>query len=197
MQRIQSILHRSNPLIQQFERVASEITPNRSIRLTDNATNVDQSVYNLPTGDQIAATWVGGNDPSTIETRDVFIKYHEGNLSRISELDRKYDLLHYALSHPNGELGWSPALKEDMELATAMNYYAYRLAFCHEDSSLLHWAGHPFQQYCVDQYVKIETERLLYIILNRKDFGVKQFYGVVDAYQDGVQMGHETEQAAE
>ncbi|POV98455.1 hypothetical protein PSTT_14406, partial [Puccinia striiformis] len=80
MQRIQSILHRSNPLIQQFERVASEITPNRSIRLTDNATNVDQRVYNLPTGDQIAAIWVEGNDPSTTETRDVIIKYRDGNL---------------------------------------------------------------------------------------------------------------------
>ncbi|KAI7962283.1 hypothetical protein MJO28_000377, partial [Puccinia striiformis f. sp. tritici] len=192
MQRIQSILHRSNPLIQQFERVASEITPNRSIRLADNATNVDQRVYNLPTGDQIAAIWVEGNDPSTTETRDVIIKYRDGNLSRISELDQKYDPLHYVLLHPNGELGWSPALKEEMELATPMNYYAYRLAFRHEDYSLLHWAGRLFQQYCVDQYVKIETERLLYIILNQKDFCVEQFYGVVDAYQNGVQMGHET-----
>ncbi|KAI7939162.1 hypothetical protein MJO28_014741 [Puccinia striiformis f. sp. tritici] len=165
MQRIQSILDRSNPLIQQFERVASEITPNCSIRLTDNATNVDQRVYNLPTGDQIAAIWVEGNDPSTTETRDVIIKYYDGSLSRISELDQKYDPLHYVLLHPNGELGWSPALKEEMELAIPINYYAYRLAFCHEDCSLLHWAGH---------------------------FCVEQFYGVVDAYQNVVQMGHET-----
>jgi hypothetical protein len=60
MARIQEILHRSNPLIRQFERVASEISPNRSIRLTNNASNVDQRVYNLPTGDQIAAIWVEG-----------------------------------------------------------------------------------------------------------------------------------------
>lgn len=136
--------------------------------------------------------YLEGNDPSITKTRDVIIKYRNGNLSRISELDRKYDPLHYVLLHPNGELGWSPALKEEMELATAMNYYAYRLAFRHADYSLLHWAGRLFQQYCVDQYVKIETERLLYIILNQKDFRVEQFYGVVDAYQNGVQMGHET-----
>jgi hypothetical protein len=60
MARIQEIPHCSNPLIRQFERVASEISPNRSIRLTDNASNVDQRVYNLPTGDQIAAIWVEG-----------------------------------------------------------------------------------------------------------------------------------------
>jgi hypothetical protein len=107
-------------------------------------------------------------------------------------LDRKYDPLHYVLLHPNGELGWSPELKEEMPNATAMNYYAYRLAFRNEDYSLLHWSGRLFQQYCVDQYVKIETERLLYIRLNQSDFRVDQFYGVVDAYQNGAEMGNET-----
>ena len=60
MRNIQSILHAHNPLIQQFESLASDITPARSIRLTTNVTNVDQRVYNLPTGDQIAAIWVEG-----------------------------------------------------------------------------------------------------------------------------------------
>jgi hypothetical protein len=57
---IQSILHETNPLIRNFESMASAITPNRQIRLTDNAFNVDQRVYNLPRGDQIAAIWVEG-----------------------------------------------------------------------------------------------------------------------------------------
>jgi hypothetical protein len=77
-------------------------------------------------------------------------------------LDRKYDPLHYVLLHPNGELGWSPEIKEEMPNANVMNYYAFWLAFCNEDYSILHWSGQLFQQYGVDQYVKIETERLLY-----------------------------------
>jgi hypothetical protein len=56
-------------------------------------------------------------------------------------LDRKYDPLHYVLLHPNGELGWSPELKEEMPNATAMNYYAYWSAFRNEDYSLSHWSG--------------------------------------------------------
>ena len=75
MQRIQSILHHYNPLIRQFERVASELTPNRSIRLTDNATNVDQRVYNLPTGDQIAAIWVEGKLIIILSTFPVITYY--------------------------------------------------------------------------------------------------------------------------
>ncbi|KAI7962748.1 hypothetical protein MJO28_000842 [Puccinia striiformis f. sp. tritici] len=100
MQRIQSILHRPHPLIQQFECVASEIILNRSIRLTDNATNVDQRVYNLPTGDQIAAIWV--------EEVMILQQQRPGMLSSnimmeicpeflISELDQKYDPLYYVL----------------------------------------------------------------------------------------------------
>ena len=133
-----------------------------------------------------------GNDPSTTKTRDVIIKYRGGHLSRISELDSKYDPLHYVLLHPRGELGWSPSLKEDMPLATAMNYYSYCLAFCYPDYSLHHWSGRLFQEYCCDQYVKIESERLSFILYNQENFCVEQYYGVVDAYQNGAQLGNDT-----
>ena len=133
-----------------------------------------------------------GNDPSQSRTRDVIIKHRGGHLERISELDSKYDPLHYVILHPRGELGWSPALKVQNPLATAMNYYAYRLAYRNPDHSLIHWAGRLFQQYCTDQYVKIEGERLLFVRLNQADFRVEQFYGVVDAYQHGVELGNDT-----
>ena len=133
-----------------------------------------------------------GNDPSQSRTRDVIIKHRGGHLEQISELDSKYDPLHYVILHPRGELGWSPALKVQNPLATAMNYYAYRLAYRNPDHSLLHWAGRLFQQYCTDQYVKIEGERLLFVRLNQADFRVEQFYGVVDAYQHGVELGNDT-----
>jgi hypothetical protein len=135
---------------------------------------------------------VAGNDPSTTTTRDVIIKHRGGSLSRISELNSKYDPLHYVLLHPRGELGWSPEIKEVMPQATAMNYYAYKLAFWYPDYSLHHWSGRLFQQYCVDQYVKIETERLSYILYNQDNFRVEQYYGVVDAYENGVKLGNDT-----
>ena len=79
-----------------------------------------------------------------------------------------------------------------MPQATAMNYYAYCLAFWNPDFSLHHWSCRLFQQYCVDQYVKIETERLCYILYNQESFRVEQYYGVVDAYENGVQLGNDT-----
>jgi hypothetical protein len=92
----------------------------------------------------------------------------------------------------NEVLGWSPELKKERPNSTAMNYYAYWLNFPNEDYFLLNWSGQLFQQYCVDHYVKIETERFLYISLNQSDFCVDQFYGVVETYQNGPEMGNET-----
>ena len=78
-----------------------------------------------------------------------------------------------------------------MPQAAAMNYYAYHLAFWNPDFSLHHWSCRLFQQYCVDQYVKIETERLCYILYNQESFCMEQYYGVVDAYENGVQLGND------
>ena len=44
MRNILSILHAHNPLIQQFDSLASDITPSCSISLTTKARNVDQRV---------------------------------------------------------------------------------------------------------------------------------------------------------
>lgn len=60
MQFIQDILHHCNPYVHQFQRLSSELTPNRSVRLTNNQANLDQRVYNLPTTDQVAAIWIEG-----------------------------------------------------------------------------------------------------------------------------------------
>lgn len=108
-------------------------------------------------------------------------------------MNEMYDPLHYVLLHPKGEPGWYPELKQEegMHKATPMNFYAHRLAFRDQDSSLLHWGGRLFQQYCVDQYVKIETNRLNYIAFNQADFRVEQFYGVVDAVQNGFLRGND------
>ena len=108
-------------------------------------------------------------------------------------MNAMYDPLHYVLLHPNGESGWYPELKQEqgMEKATAMNYYSYRLAFCDPNSSLIHWGGRLLHQYCVDQYVKIETDRLNYIAFHQADFRIEQFYGVVDAVENGFLRGND------
>ena len=58
-----------------------------------------------------------------------------------------------------------------------MNYYAYRLMIRQiADNYLLR-----FQQYCVDMYVKIETERLTFIRLNQDKLRSEEYIHLRDA----------------
>ncbi|CAG8792695.1 18395_t:CDS:1, partial [Racocetra fulgida] len=49
------------------------------------------------------------------------------------------------------------------EKVTAKQYYAYKLHFREPSSTLLFLGGRLFQQYIVDNYVKIESARLNYL----------------------------------
>lgn len=57
--------------------------------------------------------------------------------------------------------------EETTKKVSSMNYYAYRLMIRQNADNYLLRFRRLFQQYCVDMYVKIETERLTFIRLNQ------------------------------
>ena len=126
-----------------------------------------------------------GNENEHAEYRNIVIRPTEGRLRVISEVNSMYDPLQYVLLHPNGELGWCSDLKHGSRKITAMKYYSYRLAFRDGDSSLLHWGARLFQQYCVDQYIKIETDKLRWFQMNQGKIRTEAYLGVVDAIERG------------
>ena len=128
----------------------------------------DQRRYNAPTASDVAAIMIGDDynvDPSN---RDILLKLHDGGLQRISELHPSYDPLHYVLLFPKGDDGWHIDIPlagtVKRERVTAMQFYSYRLQI--RDRDWLHHAGRLYQQYIVDQYAKIEQNRLNYIKQN-------------------------------
>lgn len=98
-----------------FQRFAPHVGPNQSVRLADpSSQNMDQRVYNLPTGDQIAAICIEGNEPFDLTHRDFLIRHPNRSLRRISKSKKLYDPLHYVLLNPHGELGWFKELKDQL-----------------------------------------------------------------------------------
>ncbi|CAB4418636.1 unnamed protein product [Rhizophagus irregularis] len=102
---------------------------------------------------------------------------------KISETHPSYDPLHYVLLFPKGDDGWHinipliGSLKR--EKVTAMQFYSYRLQI--KDGDWLQYAGHLYQQYIVDQYAKIEQNRLNYLKLNQSILHAKLYQGTMDA----------------
>ncbi|CAG8613902.1 23466_t:CDS:2 [Dentiscutata erythropus] len=142
------------------------LLPSDGIPRDDN--NLDQRVYNKPTASQAAAIWVEGNDHISCTERDIIVQSRSQGLQR-------------------GDYGWHPNIFQNMsnEKVTARQYYAYKLHF-REPLSLLFFGGQLFQQYIVDNYVKIESARFNYLRFTQHKICKKHYQGLQDSFQSGI-----------
>ena len=104
----------------------------------------------------------------SFQNRDIALKLRDSRLQRISETHRSYDALQYPLLFPfavmmaiTSSTGRS-IHKQDCQLPknSASDFYAYRLMVRDDSFNSIHKHKSLFQQFVVDMYVKIESERL-------------------------------------
>jgi hypothetical protein len=121
--------------------------------------------YNAPTASKVTAIMVGDGHELHTANRDILLRMHNGGLQRISEIHPSYDPLHYILLFSRGDDGWHVDMPligaKRRERVTTMQFYSYRLQI--RDGDWLQRAGRLYQQYIVDQYAKIEQNRLNYL----------------------------------
>ena len=184
---INQLLHEKNHYVEMFK-VAKEIfeedTPT-NVKIVINETkrpSGDQSKrYNRPLSDDMAVLML--NDATS--NRDIVLHYRDGGLQHISELHRGYDPLQYPLLFPNGTDGWHVNLKlQNGRKLTAMIYYRYHV-MVRQNVSVLLRAKRLFQQYLVDAYCKIETERLQFLRLEQTSLRADCYKDLRDAILDG------------
>ncbi|KIH48241.1 hypothetical protein ANCDUO_21693, partial [Ancylostoma duodenale] len=140
---------------------------------------------NAPAVNEVAVVMVGEQH----ERRDIVIQRRSEVLQRISETHRSYDALQYPLMFWEGEDGYhfnimriDPSTGCSLnKKVSAMDFYAYRIMI--RATSLNHILNcrQLFQQFIVDMYAKIESERLLYIRLNQKKLRVDDYIHLRDA----------------
>ncbi|KAL6205141.1 hypothetical protein ACLB2K_022405 [Fragaria x ananassa] len=116
------------------------------------------------------------------------IETRECQLLNVSDCAGYYDPLQYPLLLAYGTYGWDiNSRSNNNREMTCRAYYAYVLQIRpHEDSILLR-GGRLLQQYVVDNYVKIETQKLRYIRNNQADLRC-EFY---DGLQDSLNVGED------
>ncbi|KAF7812236.1 uncharacterized protein G2W53_033212 [Senna tora] len=141
------MLHSLNPLVQVFRSVKDypAISNREELRLKlIKKRNTDARAYNLPTADEIAALIVGDFDPENVK-RDIIVEKRSGTLQRIDKLHLLYLPLQYPMMFPH---------REDDRRA---------------EFNIFLRCGKLTQQFIVDGYTMIESERLIYIRLHQKD----------------------------
>lgn len=125
----------------------------------------------------------------TTHRRDIVLHSRSGPLRRISESHRSYDALQYPLLFPCGDDGYciniphrDPVTKLPLKKTTsASEFYSYRLMVRKNDNSLLHHARALFNQFVVDQYACIETERLNFIRFNQSKLRSESYIHLLDS----------------
>nr|KAJ0205016.1 hypothetical protein LSAT_V11C500241990 [Lactuca sativa] len=131
----------------------------------------DGRTYNLPTASEVA-TLIIGDISDSIEKRDIVVQTKNGSLQRISELHPSYLLLQYPLLFPYGDDGYSVDIlhrgvsfttESKRAKCTMREYFAYRIQYRDHSFSLILNSKRLFQQFLVDAYTMMETERLYYI----------------------------------
>ncbi|XP_043474431.1 uncharacterized protein LOC122506366 [Leptopilina heterotoma] len=186
---LQNLLHGINSYIQSFKS-ALDLLPSDSInhRVFINADcrpiGEHPGTYNAPTVSEVAIIMVG--DPTN--PRDIVLQKRAGGLFRICETHRSYDALQYPLMFCRGEdgnhFGYRQTNPETGRMTdkkiSALEFYSYRIMVRGVHNFLLDFRQ-LFNQFLVDMYAKIESERLLYIRLNQTKLRAEQYIHLQDA----------------
>lgn len=185
---LQKMLQEHNDLIRTFK-AALDRMPTDEYRVIIRADRTPpgehERRYNAPQVDEVAVVMSSDN----CERRDIIIQRRGESLQRISETHRSYDALQYPLMFPYGEDGYhfnlvqtNPTTGEATnKKVSAMDFYSYRLMTRGVDYNHIVNCRQLFQQFVVDMYVKIESERLLYVRLNQRKLRVEEYVHLRDA----------------
>ena len=137
----------------------------------------DGRTYNLPTSSEVAALIVGDID-NALEKRDIVVETQTGSLKRISELHPSYLALQYPILFPYGDDGYRidiphrgviDVTNKKRPNCTMREFFAYRVQDRSNQFSLILNSRRLFQQFLVDAYTMIESERLNFIRFQQHD----------------------------
>ncbi|KAF7826876.1 uncharacterized protein G2W53_018040 [Senna tora] len=193
---LSQMLDSLNPLVKVFRSVKDHPSASNSDNLRlklIKKRHSDARVYNLPTTDEIAALIVGDFDIANGE-RDIIVQKRYGTLQRIDELHPLYLPMQYPLLFPFGEDGYRQdtlfryaslnSRNKEKDL-TLRQYFAYILQDRRSQFNIFLGSGKLSQQFIVDGYTMIESQRLFFIRLHQQDLRADSYVTLAQAMSRG------------
>ncbi|XP_025662239.1 uncharacterized protein [Arachis hypogaea] len=185
---LRNMLDRYNSLAKSFryarDRYQQENCTNIKLKLISKRTT-DGRTYNLPSASEVAALIVGDVEQLSND-RDIIIESQSRKLQRIDVFHPSYLALQYPLLFPYGEDGFRLGIATSDSISarptkknktiTLRQFFAFRLQKRTGESPLILRSKRLFQQFLVDAYTMVESERL-------KFFRCKQPQLRVDKYK--------------
>ncbi|RID60231.1 hypothetical protein BRARA_F03402 [Brassica rapa] len=178
IQPIMNILNAVNPYVAQFRsaRERFRMNPDQTFHMRIvSRSDKDGRTYNTPTASEVAAL-IPGDFNLGMDKRDIVIQHKSGRLTRIDEIHISYLALQYPLLFVYGEDGFRVGIKKGVTEASKKlkkdtismrQFFAFRMQERENESHVLLYSRRLFQQFIVDAYTTIESNRLRYLQLNQ------------------------------
>ena len=196
--RLQHMLNECNPYVHTFKTVWQHLDKTDGSSVADfkitfvESSSDDQRRYNAPTASEMAVLIPGSDGERALGPREarLCLKGPGAQARRISDLDPHYEPLHFVLLYPHGEEGWHKDMvtKQGKKL-TALQFTTY---FLHdrpegEDESMFRRASRLFQEWVLEGFIKVESERVGYFRTNDYQGKARSciLQGMVDALRAG------------
>ncbi|GIY77822.1 hypothetical protein CDAR_370201 [Caerostris darwini] len=185
---LDALLNDHNELLKLFKsHMPKLLIDNHAIVINPDKTPAGEHIgrFNAPVVDDVAGIMVGDRSAS----RQIVIRRRDNNLQFIADTHRSYDALQYPLIFWKGQDGYFINIKQRDPVTGAetnknvswKDYYAYRLMIrCGQDNVILR-CRELCQQFMVDMYVKIESERLRYLRHNQQKLRAEEYIHLRDA----------------
>ncbi|XP_053592995.1 uncharacterized protein LOC103575583 [Microplitis demolitor] len=187
---LQNMLLQVNPYVHDFKSALESIPLENkdNYQLVINADRKPISDhkgrYNKPSTNEVAVVLVD----QECQKRDIVLFLRTGDLQRISETHRSYDALQYPLIFCRGEDGYNfnifhsgQQAEDTNKKISALQFYCYRLMMRSNEFNNLHRYRQISNQFWVDMYAKIETERLSFIRNSQKQLRAENYIHLQDA----------------
>lgn len=167
------------------------------VKLLFKAPGKDDGTRNLPRTNEVAAVFVT-NANGDIPPASIVVHQRGKKLTNLSPLDRNVEPMLYPLFYPNGGVGWYAEMrKKDTSKLTMDQYVKCKLAVREGRTFVpLHYGRKLFQQWVVDQYARIEWERLGWVYREQETLKAANYKGLQEflnskAEQSGLAIGRQ------
>jgi hypothetical protein len=164
------------------ERQANDANETRKeIKLLFNsATNHDPRRYNLPQTNEVAAVFVADSEGNVPEAH---ITVHEKGkkIKNLQHIDPNVEPMLYPVFYPDGKQGWNVKMKtKSGKKLSLCDYINFHLHYRNGIFNPLHYGGKLSQQWIVERWCCVESERLLYLRLNQNKIKAASYSGLQD-----------------
>ena len=190
---LQELLHSKNHLIRSFKSAIEEAKNIDDVRLILRADKIpigeNAGRYNLPQNNDVGVLLVGEN----AQSRDIIIKKRSSEFIRINETHPSYDSLQYPLILWNGQDGYHLGYQSTTGVGrckgrvSPREFYAYLMMMKKGKINYLLKYKRLTNQYWVDQYAKIEQQRLNYYRFNQTQIRAESYKVFQDAMMNDPQ----------